>query len=186
MGISGEAPDPRALLENSRLVCDREEVEAAVRKMAVEINEHYGEREIVLIGVMTGAILPMAWLAVHLKMPVVMDFVHATRYRGGLYGAELEYRVPPRLDLEGRDVLIVDDIFDEGNTLAAIKGSVEKRHAASVRTAVLVRKLHDRGLDRDYADFVGLDVPDVYIYGCGMDAFEHWRHLDHILALEDD
>jgi len=85
-----------------------------------------------------------------------------------------------------KKVLIIDDIFDEGNTLAAIKGSVEQRKAASVRMAVLVRKHHDRGLPRDYVDFVGMDVPDVYVYGAGMDAYEEWRHLDHILALEED
>ena len=88
--------------------------------------------------------------------------------------------------MRGHVMLYRAALHDEGNTLAAIKGSVEKRQAASVKTAVLVRKMHDRGLDRDYADFVGLDVPDVYIYGCGMDAYEHWRHLDHILALETD
>jgi len=184
MGMSGH-DNPRSLLERSTLVASREQVEAAVERMAAEINAHYGDEPIVLIGVMTGAILPMAWLATRLKMPLTMDFVHATRYRGGLYGAELEYRVPPRLELEGKQVLIVDDIFDEGNTLAAIKGSVEKRNSASVKTAVLVRKQHDRGLPRDYPDFVGLDVPDVYVFGCGMDAYEEWRHLDHILALQE-
>lgn len=185
MDLNGRM-EPAEILAKSRLVCDREQVQAAIEKLADEVNAHYGDQPIVLVGVMTGAILPMAWLATRLKMPLVMDFVHATRYKGGLYGAELEYRVPPRLDLAGRHVLIVDDIFDEGNTLAAIKGSVEKRKAASVRMAVLVRKQHDRGLDRDYPDFIGLDVPDVYVFGCGMDAWEEWRHLDHILALETD
>ena len=81
-------------------------------------------------------------------------------------------------------MLVVADIFDEGDTLAAIKGSVEKRKAESVHLAVLVRKMHDRGLPRDFVDFVGLDVPDVYVFGCGMDAYEEWRHLDEILVLE--
>jgi len=179
-------PDPRALLEKSRVLFKREEVQAAVQRMADEINHFYADTPLVVISVLTGAIIPAAWLITRLKMPVQMDFVHATRYRGGLYGAELEYRVPPRLNLEDRHVLIIDDIFDEGNTLASIKGSVEKRKAASVRMAVLVRKAHDRGLPRDYVDFVGLDVPDVYVFGCGMDAYEEWRHLDEILVLGDD
>ena len=178
-------PEPRALLENSRVLYNRGEVNAAVQKMADEINGFYANTPIVLLSVLTGAIIPAAWLATNLKMPMQMDFVHATRYRGGLYGAELEYRVPPRLDLEDKDVLIVDDIFDEGNTLAAIKGSVEKRKARSVKMAALIRKDHDRGLPRDYIDFVGLDVPDVYVFGCGMDAYEEWRHLDEILILEE-
>lgn len=179
-------PDPRSLLKQSRVIFSRDEVSAAVQKMADEINEFYGDESLIMISVLTGAIIPAAWLATKLKMPIQMDFVHATRYRGGLYGAELEYRVPPRLDLAGKNVLIVDDIFDEGNTLAAIKGSVEKRKAASVKMAVLVRKDHDRGLPRDYVDFIGLDVPDVYVFGCGMDVYEEWRHLDEILVLEQD
>lgn len=185
MGMS-ETPDPRSLLEKSYVLFNREEVSAAVQKMADEINEFYGDEPIILVSVLTGAIIPAAWLSTLLKMPLQMDFVHATRYRGGLYGAELEYRVPPRLDLAGKHVLIIDDIFDEGNTLAAIKGSVESRKAASVKMAALVRKVHDRGLARDFVDFVGLDVPDVYVYGCGMDAYEEWRHLDEILVLETD
>ena len=184
MGMSNTT-DPRALLENSRVLFNREEVAAAVQKMADEINEYYGDQPLIFISVLTGAIITAAWLITKLKMPIQMDFVHATRYRGGLYGAELEYRVPPRLNLEGKHVLIVDDIFDEGNTLAAIKGSVEKRMAASVKMASLVRKDHDRGLPRDYVDFIGLDVPDVYVFGCGMDAYEEWRHLDEILVLEE-
>jgi len=183
MGMSN-TPDPQTLLKNSRVLFSREEVSVAVQKMADEINEFYGDDPLILVSVLTGAIIPAAWLATRLKMPLQMDFVHATRYRGGLYGAELEYRVPPRLDLEDKNVLIVDDIFDEGNTLAAIKGSVEKRKARSVKMAALVRKVHDRGLARDYVDFIGLDVPDVYVYGCGMDAYEHWRHLEEIRALE--
>ena len=183
MGMNN-ATDPQTILENSRVLFNREKVAATVQKMADEINAYYGDEPVILISVLTGAIIPAAWLITKLKMPVQMDFVHATRYRGGLYGAELEYRVPPRLDLEGKHVLIVDDIFDEGNTLAAIKGSVEKRHAASVKMAALVRKDHDRGLPRDYVDFFGLDVPDVYVFGCGMDVYEEWRHLDEIWVLE--
>jgi hypoxanthine phosphoribosyltransferase len=183
-GIEGH-PDPQSLLKKSKVVYNREQVMAAMDKMGDEINAFYGDESIILISVMTGAIIPAAWLATRLKMPVQMDFVHATRYQSGLHGAELEYRVPPRLDLEGKKVLIIDDIFDEGDTLAAIKGSCEKRKAESVRMAVLVRKIHDRGLPRDFADFVGLDVPDVYVFGCGMDAYEEWRHLDEILVLEE-
>ena len=89
MGMN-QAPDARALLKNSRVLFDRDEVSAAVQKMADQINEYYGDEPLILISVLTGAIIPAAWLATKLKMPLQMDFVHATRYRGGLYGAELE------------------------------------------------------------------------------------------------
>ena len=127
-GIVGH-PAPRSLLEKSRVIFDREQVMSAVEKMADEINAFYGDEPIIMIAVMTGAIIPAAWLVTRLKMPVQIDFVHATRYQSGLYGAELEYRVSPRLSLEGKEVLVVDDIFDEGDTLAAIKGSCEQRKA---------------------------------------------------------
>ena len=180
---TSKIPNARILLKNSKVLFNRDEVIAAVQKMADEINEFYADEPLTVISVLTGAIIPAAWLVTKLKMPMKMDFVHATRYRGGLYGAELEYRVPPRLELEDKNVLIIDDIFDEGNTLAAIKGSVEKRKARSVKMAVLVSKDHDRGLPRDYVDFIGLEVPDVYVFGCGMDAYEEWRHLDEIRVL---
>lgn len=189
MGITGGIrthEDPQELLRRSEVLFDAQTVSEALDKMGAEINAFYGSEPIVMIAVMTGAIMPAAWLATRLEMPLQIDFVHATRYQSGTYGAELEYRVPPRLDLAGRKVLVVDDIFDEGDTLAAIKGSCEKRNAESVHMAVLVRKMHDRGMPREFADFVGLDVPDVYVFGCGMDAYEEWRHLDHIRALELD
>ena len=109
-GIAGH-PDPRSLLDKSRVIFDREQVISAVDKMADEINAFYANEPIIVIAVMTGAIIPTAWLVTRLKMPVQIDFVHATRYQSGLYGAELEYRVPPRLSLEGKKVLIVDDIL---------------------------------------------------------------------------
>jgi len=189
MGLTGgirTSQNPQDLLKHSRVLYDRAEVMQAVDRMAQQINTFYAGEPIVMIAVMTGAIIPAAWLATRLTMPMQIDFVHATRYQSGLYGAELEYRVPPRLDLENRRVLVVDDIFDAGDTLAAIKGSCEKRKARSVHMAVLVRKMHDRGMPREFADFVGLDVPDVYVFGCGMDAYEEWRHLDEIRALEED
>ena len=76
-------PDARILLENSRVLFNRAQVNVAVQKMADEINEFYGDEPVILVSVMTGAIIPAAWLATKLKMPIQMDFVHATRYRGG-------------------------------------------------------------------------------------------------------
>lgn len=177
--------DPLELLEQSVLLANSAEVESAIEKMALAINEHYGNREILLLIVMTGAVLPAAWLSTRLKMPLQMDFVHATRYSGQTAGGEIEFRVPPRLNLEGKDVLIVDDIYDIGLTLQMIERYCLARGANSVSSAVLVRKIHDRGTAEEDPAFVGMEVEDRYIFGCGMDAYEHWRHLDEIRALED-
>ena len=136
--------DPREILKNSTLIADQREVEKAVDRLAEAVNAYYGDREIILLIVMTGAVMPAAWLASKLKMPMQMDFVHATRYAGQTEGGEIEFRVPPRLNLEGHDVLIIDDIYDIGLTLQMIEGYCESRGAHSVNSAVLVRKIHDR------------------------------------------
>jgi hypoxanthine phosphoribosyltransferase len=178
--------NPRDILRSSTLIADQGEVEKAVARLAEAVNAYYGDREIILLIVMTGAVMPAAWLASKLKMPIQMDFVHATRYAGQTEGGEIEFRVPPRLNLEGHDVLIVDDIYDIGLTLQMIEGYCESRGANSVNSAVLVRKIHDRETTGNLPEFIGMEVEDKYIFGCGMDVYEHWRHLDEIRALEDD
>ena len=179
-------PNPRAILENSTLLVSREEVQNALDRMAVHINEYYGDTSLVMLIVMTGAVLPAAWLSSRLDMPMEMDFVHASRYSGATEGGEIDFRVPPRLNLQGQDVLIVDDIYDIGLTLETIENYCRSREANSVNSAVLVRKIHDRPTTERRPRFIGLEVEDKYIFGCGMDAYEHWRHLDEIRALEED
>ena len=177
--------DPRDYLENSTVLATHEEVDAAVARMAAAINAHYGDRPIVLLVVMTGALMPAAWLAARLAMPVRMDFVHVTRYDGATRGGDIAFRVPPRLELEGQDVLIVEDIYDVGLTLQSIARYCEAEGARSVRSTVLVRKIHDRETTGQLPDFIGMDIEDRYIFGCGMDVHEHWRHLGEIRALEE-
>lgn len=178
-------PDPMEIFRNSTVLADRHEVKAAVDRMSVAINKHYENREIILLVVMTGAVMPAAWLSARLKMPLQMDFVHATRYTGQTEGGEIEFRVPPRLNLEGQEVLIVDDIYDIGLTLQMIEKYCVARDARSVLSAVLVRKIHDRETTGQLPKFIGMEIEDKYLFGCGMDAYEHWRHLDEIRALED-
>ena len=178
--------DPREYLEHSTVLATRDEVDDAIARMAAQINTHYGDRPIVLLVVMTGALMPAAWLAARLDMPLRMDFIHVTRYDGATEGGEIEFRVPPRLELAGQDVLIVEDIYDVGLTLQHIVRYCEEEGARSVRSAVLVRKVHDRETTGEIPEFIGLEVEDRYIFGCGMDVHEHWRHLDEIRALEED
>jgi hypoxanthine phosphoribosyltransferase len=177
-------PDPREIYRTSTVLAGREEVWAAVDRMARAVNAHYGDREITLLVVMTGAIMPAAWLASRLQMPLRMDFVHATRYSGQTEGGEIEFRVPPRLNLQDQEVLIVDDIYDIGLTLQMIENYCRARGARSVNSAVLVRKLHDRATAGVLPAFIGMEIEDRYIFGCGMDAYEYWRQLEEIRALE--
>jgi hypoxanthine phosphoribosyltransferase len=178
-------PDPMKVLEDSVLIADRQEVEAAVERMADAVNAYYRDRPIILVAVMTGAIMPAAWLASRLNMPLQMDFIHATRYAGQTEGGELDFRVPPRLNLQDHDVLIVDDIYDIGLTLQLIEKYCASRGARTVKSAVLVRKIHNREITGKLPAFIGMEVEDKYVFGCGMDVYEYWRQLDEIRALEE-
>lgn len=177
-------PDPREILEHSSQVADAGEVQAAIDRMSEAINAHYRDEAIIMVVVMVGGMIPAAWLLSRLKMPVQIDFIHATRYTGQTEGGELEFRVPTRLNLQNQHVLIVDDIYDVGLTLELIEHYCETRGAKSVESAVLVRKRHDRPTTVAKPKFIGMTVEDKYVFGCGMDAYEHWRHLDEIRALE--
>ena len=161
-----------------------QEVEQALDRMAAQIHEKLHDTNPVLLCVMVGGMVPMGNLLPRLDFPLEVDYVHATRYRGELFGGDLHWKVRPSLQLRGRTVLIVDDILDGGITLAAIVSSILELGAAKVYTAVLVDKHLKRvpgGLSQ--ADFVGLQIEDHYIFGYGMDYNEYLRNAPGIFVV---
>jgi len=133
---------------------------------------------------MNGGLVPTALLMPGMRFPWKLDYLHATRYREATTGTELVWQRTPEQSLRGRHVLVVDDILDEGHTLAAILQYCEAQGPASLRTAVLTRKRHQRGV-RPPLDYVGLEVPDRYVFGCGMDYKGYWRNLPAIYAIPE-
>ena len=123
-------------------------------------------------------------LLTRLAFPLQIDYLHATRYRNNTQGSELEWHRLPALSLHGRDVLILDDILDEGATLAAVVAHCRAQGAARVLTAVLVDKHHERKVPGIRADFVGLRVEDRYLYGYGMDYRGYLRNAAGIYAVD--
>jgi hypoxanthine phosphoribosyltransferase len=120
-----------------------------------------------------------------LPFPLQVDYLHATRYRMKTSGAELDWRVPPETSLKDRTLLLIDDILDEGKTLAEIIGHCQKEGAATIYTAVLINKLHDRKVAKDLkADFCGLDAEDRFLFGYGMDYKGYWRNAPGIYAVK--
>lgn len=159
------------------------DVAAAYDRMAGRISEHIADKTPVILCVMIGGLIPTAELIRRFDFPLELDYLHATRYRGETAGGELVWRVSPSSDLEGRTVLVVDDILDEGHTLSAILQALRAQQPASLLTSVLLEKQHDRRAPDLKADFVGLNVPDRYVFGCGMDYKGYWRQLDGIYAV---
>lgn len=176
------ADEAQTVLRKSELLHDAQAVEAALSRMAEAVAGELGERRPVVLCVMVGGLIPAGRLLPKLQFPLEVDYCHATRYRGATAGGDLMWLAKPQIDLAGRDVLIVDDILDEGHTLAQIIEHCRRQGARAVHTAVLVNKRHDRRFDGLNADFVGLEVDDRYVFGAGMDYRGWFRNLPCIYA----
>ncbi|HSR64817.1 MAG TPA: hypoxanthine-guanine phosphoribosyltransferase [Xanthomonadaceae bacterium] len=173
-------------LANADLVHDREAIGRAVEAMALRIRNDYAGDVPVFLTVMHGGLPFAAQLALAIGargLDLEMDYLHATRYRGATSGGELAWKHRPATPLRGRRVLLVDDIVDEGHTLAAVRAWCRAEGARDVRIAALAVKRHDRCVAGLSADYAGVDVPDRYVFGYGMDYHEQGRNLPGIYAL---
>jgi hypoxanthine phosphoribosyltransferase len=176
-------------LARAELVHDRDVLDAAIATMADAIRGDYAEGEVPLfVTVMHGGLPFAASLAFALGergLDLEFDYLHATRYRGQMAGSGLAWLHRPATPMRGRRVLLVDDILDEGHTLKAVRRWCEDQDAADVRVAVLAVKAHDRRVEDVEAEYVGVEVPDRYVFGYGMDYYEQGRNLPGIYALRD-
>lgn len=179
-----EAVDHDAVLRDADMLCTPETVSTAFDSLAGTVTKALHDRNPLVLPVMIGGLVPAGRLITRLDFPLDIDYVHATRYRGATRGAELAWLARPQTPLEGRTVLVVDDILDEGLTLAAILEYCRDEGAEQVLSAVLVSKLHDRKPAMQEADFTGLSVPDRYVFGCGMDYQGRFRNLGGIYAVK--
>ena len=174
------------LFDASRCLYDEQQIATALDEMASAITEKLADRMPLLLCVMNGGIIVSGHLAPRLHFPLHMDYIHATRYREQLSGSDLHWRVTPATPVRDRVVLLVDDIFDEGETLAAIRRWCLEQGAAEVYSAVLVDKQHDRKTaDIKQADFTALYAEDSYLFGYGMDYKGYWRNAPGIYAAID-
>ncbi len=173
----------RCVQHEAELLHSEQAVQAAVGQMAEKITQALAGSNPLVLCVMTGGIIPAGWLLPKLCFPLQLDYVHATRYRGGISGRELEWRVRPSLPVRDRVILLVDDIFDEGVTLVQVAQDCRTRGARQVFTAVLVRKQRVRKHGSLQPDFTGLEVPDRYVFGCGLDYKNYLRNFPAIYAL---
>lgn len=176
------AAEARRILEQSDLVCSEEEVGAALRRIAQQVSAALADSNPLVLSVMGGAVVFTGHLLPLLHFPLEFDYLHVTRYDGATRGAAVQWKVGPRTDLNGRTVLVLDDILDEGNTLAAIRERLLAGGAKAFFSAVFADKKLGRAKPIR-ADFVGIEVPDRYVFGFGMDIHEYWRNLPAIHAI---
>ena len=174
---------PDQLLSHSDLIHTQEVVDAAITRLADEIAQDLQGRSPLALTVMNGGLYFAGQILPQLKFPLETDYVHATRYQGETAGKEVAWLAQPTPKVKGRNILLLDDILDEGHTLAAIRDKCLSLGAVDVKIAVLTEKLleHTKPIQ---ADYVGLTLPNRYVFGCGMDVYGWWRNLPEIRALK--
>ncbi len=177
--------EARRVLDEADLLVGEEEIQAVITRMAREITERLADADPVALCIMNGGLIFSGQLLPRLRFPLELDYVHATRYGRANWGNELNWMVRPTLNLVGRTVLLLDDILDEGVTLAAISGYCRQMGALEVLTAVLVEKLHSRKVTPGMrADFTGLETGDRFLFGYGLDYKGYWRNAPGIYAVK--
>jgi hypoxanthine phosphoribosyltransferase len=178
----------RALLANAEEIVSADKVLAAVRHVADVLNQRFDKDEAgefpLVLGVMGGAVVFTGHLLPQLTFPLEFDYIHVTRYGDLDRGGEVVWKVIPRQDVKGRTIIIVDDILDEGETLAHVKQRLLDMGAAEVILAVFADKELSK-VKPVYADIVGLTVPNQFVVGFGMDAHGYWRNLPGLWVIRD-
>lgn len=176
--------DPQQLINQAELIHSSEDVARSIDRISQEVSAALADTKPILICVMGGGIVFAGQLLTKLNFALELDYVHASRYQNQTVGKVLVWKALPKLELTGRTVLLIDDILDEGITLNEIKDKCLSLGASKVLSAVLVEKKLDHAKPIA-ADFVGLEVPNKYVFGYGMDAYGWWRNLPAIYALTE-
>lgn len=165
-----------------RTLLSEDELKAGVQKLAHEIDDHYGSRPLTVIAIMTGSLVLFADLIRSLSMPQRVGVVQASSYRGGTASGQLHVDNAMMIDVRGRDVLLVDDIFDTGKTLDRVSSMMREHGAVSVKTAVLLHKLTEHRVEMR-PDFVAFEIPDEFVVGYGLDYLDMYRNLPYLAVL---
>lgn len=181
-----EVPPPvLAARSRAELLVSAEDVQQAVDRVAVRLALSLHAANPLVLVVMHGGLPYAGEILKRLSFPLELGYVHVSRYRGATSGGSLHWHHHPDYDLAGRTILFVDDVLDQGETLAALCAWAGQGDARRVVTTVLVDKqvATPRPLAADYA---ALTCPDRYLFGCGMDYRGYWRNLPAIYALPQD
>ncbi len=167
-----------------KVLLSEHELRDGVTRLAAEINEHYSDRALTIVGVLTGSIVLVADLIRQVTIPLRVGVIQARSYRGtATVPGELTINADLMPDIRGRHVLVVDDIFDTGKTLLKLVDQLKGMGPASIRTAVLLRKQGRQEVEME-PDHVVFEIPDAFVVGYGLDYQDEYRNLPQLAALE--
>lgn len=168
--------------EVEKILLTEDQIARRIKSLAREIERDYRGREMVVVSLLNGTVLFLADLIRHLNLPLRLDFIGVSSYGEGTESGELVFTKELRLDVRGRDVLLVDDILDTGKTLSRVIPKLKALKPRRIRTCVLLDKPARRthGVKADYA---GFKIPDVFVVGYGLDFAERYRNLPFVGVL---
>ena len=167
-----------------QILFTQDQVAARVQELAAQITRDYAGKTPLVVGVLRGSFIFMADLVRHLDLPLTLDFMAASSYGAGTTSSGLvNIRLDLHDDIAGRDVLLVEDILDTGNTLSKLVAELKGRHPASLKLCVLLDKPERRTRPLE-ADSVGFTIPDAFVVGCGLDYDQKYRQLPYIGVLK--
>lgn len=171
--------------EISEVLIDNETIQKRVRQLASAIEKDFAGKELVIVALLNGTVLLLADLLREISLPIRYDFIGVSSYRGGTSPRELIYTKELRLDVKGRDVLLVDDILDTGRTLHAVSEKIRSLQPRRLRMCTLLDK-PSRRVIKIKADYTGFRIPDVFVVGYGLDYAERYRNLPFIGVLNPE
>lgn len=173
---------PRWRSEVEKILITEAQLARRVRALAREIGRDFRGRELVVVSLLNGTVLFLADLIRHLNLPLRLDFIGVSSYGLGTESGELVFTKELRLDVRGRDVLLVDDILDTGRTLSRVLPKLQALQPRRIKTCVLLDK-PSRRVAKLRADYVGFTIPDLFVIGYGLDFAERYRNLPFVGVL---
>lgn len=173
-------------MADSNILFHQEDIQVAIESLASQLNQYCAGQEWIAICVLNGGVIFSGQIIPLLSFNLRQDFLRVSRYGNDIRGGELAWYAKPENSLKGKNLLLLDDIFDEGVTLKAISEYCNNEGASQVISAVLLEKLHDRKVSDFKPEFIGLGCPDEYVYGFGMDYQGLYRNLPYIRKLAAD
>ena len=168
------------------VLISEEEIQQRVKELGEEITKDYKNKDLMLVGILKGAVIFMSELSKHIKLPILMDFMAVSSYgESSISTGEVKIIKDLDFSVEGKDILIVEDIIDTGLTLAYLTDNLKKRGAKSVKIVTLLDKPDRRNI-KVYVDYLGFLIPNEFVVGYGLDYAEQYRTLPFVGALKEE